>query len=104
MRQQEKINFLEKYLGKSYYRPTKNQAQFFCIFCDHYKKKLDINLETNAWHCWKCGEKGFGYAKIFSKLNNKEAYRTYLEKFKEDKNKLKFFEQHQKENPKLQFQ
>ena len=27
---------------------------FFCPFCNHHKKKLNVNINTGFWHCWVC--------------------------------------------------
>ena len=40
------------------YRQTgpENYA-FFCPYCKHYKRKLEINIETFNYHCWTCQPK-----------------------------------------------
>lgn len=45
----------------------KNEASFYCPSCNHYKKKLQVNLITQRWHCWVCGMKGNGLYKLFKK-------------------------------------
>ena len=35
-----------------------NEQAHHCPFCHHHKKKLQVNLETQQWHCWVCDAKG----------------------------------------------
>ena len=54
---QQKLEILTKCLGE--YELLKDpQVRFFCPFCLHHKKKLEINLETTQFHCWVCNEGG----------------------------------------------
>lgn len=53
---------LENILGKGT-KTSKNNYSFKCPFCNHSKKKLEIDLETdsrgeNRFACWVCGRKG----------------------------------------------
>jgi len=50
----ELLNLLEEVLGKYKEYKKQNEVIFFCPACQHYKKKLQINLVTGAWHCWVC--------------------------------------------------
>ena len=40
-----------------------------CPFCHHHKKKLQVNLETQYWHCWVCDSKGRSIQSLLRKLN-----------------------------------
>jgi hypothetical protein len=53
-----KLAFLERILGKAKYHHNTNEAEFYSPFCDHHKKKLSINLETDRWQCWISGKNG----------------------------------------------
>ena len=44
-------------MGKSYQLKNGEHA-FYCPFCHHHKKKMQINFETQKWHCWVCNEGG----------------------------------------------
>ncbi len=44
------------------------QAVYFCPECHHYKRKLEINLETGQWHCWTCNIKGSYLGSFLSKV------------------------------------
>lgn len=48
---------LHGHLGRSV--PHRNgERSFHCPFCNHHKKKLQVNIETQKWHCWVCNAKG----------------------------------------------
>jgi DNA primase len=34
-----------------------DEVVFYCPFCHHHKKKLNVNLETQKFHCWVCNAK-----------------------------------------------
>jgi DNA primase len=49
--------YLDQHLGVG--TPHKNgEVSYYCPFCNHYKKKLQVNLTTQKWHCWVDGAKG----------------------------------------------
>ena len=56
----ELVTVLEKVLNKSYQMKNGEHA-FYCPFCNHHKKKLQINTETQKWHCWVCNTGGHMY-------------------------------------------
>jgi hypothetical protein len=35
-----------------------NQLKVICPFCDHHKKKLEINIDKQIYHCWICDKSG----------------------------------------------
>ena len=51
------LTILENVMGKSYQLKNGEHA-FYCPFCHHHKKKMQVNLETQKWHCWVCNEGG----------------------------------------------
>ena len=56
------LGALQPVLGKGKHTSKENYA-FFCPFCHHKKRKLEVNLLTdekgnNHWHCWTCDKKG----------------------------------------------
>jgi DNA primase len=53
----ELVTILEKVLNKSYQLKNGEYA-FYCPFCHHHKKKLQVNMENQRWHCWVCNEGG----------------------------------------------
>ena len=64
----ELITLLEKVLNKSYQMKNGEHA-FYCPFCNHHKKKLQVNLETQIWHCWVCNKGGHKIGILLRKLN-----------------------------------
>jgi len=42
---------------------------FHCPFCNHHKKKLQINTETQKWHCWVCNKGGYKVGILLRKIN-----------------------------------
>jgi DNA primase len=59
---------LESVLGKSK-TTNKDNVAFFCPFCHHTKRKLEINLVLQHWHCWVCNASGKKLVTLFKKLN-----------------------------------
>lgn len=54
------------------------QAVYYCPSCHHYKRKLEINLETGQWHCWTCNIKGSFLGSFLTKVKAPRAYRERL--------------------------
>ena len=42
---------------------------FHCPFCNHHKKKLQVNCETQKWHCWVCNQGGHKIGILLRKIN-----------------------------------
>ena len=64
----ELVTLLEKVLMKSYQMKNGEHA-FHCPFCNHHKKKLQINTETQKWHCWVCNKGGYKIGILLRKIN-----------------------------------
>ena len=62
------INILDSALGVGSSLKGNEQAHH-CPFCNHHKKKLQVNLDTQRWHCWVCDSKGRSIASLLRKLN-----------------------------------
>ncbi len=52
----DKLRILQSALG-SYY-VSGNERIFHCIFCNHHKKKLSVNISTGVFKCWICNQHG----------------------------------------------
>lgn len=55
------LPILQQILGQSRRSTHKSGHEnyaFFCPLCHHYKPKLEIELISGNWHCWKCDAKG----------------------------------------------
>ena len=61
------INILDEVLGVGTSLKGNEQAHH-CPFCHHHKKKLQINLDTQQWHCWVCDAKGRKIQTLLRKL------------------------------------
>jgi DNA primase len=62
------IGILDEVLGVGTSLKGDEQAHY-CPFCSHHKKKLQINLETQQWHCWVCDSKGKRISSLLRKLH-----------------------------------
>lgn len=60
------------------------QAVYYCPVCKHYKRKLEINLETGQWHCWTCNIKGAHLGSFLTKVKASKTYRDRLAKLTGD--------------------
>jgi DNA primase len=65
---QSVINILDDVLGVGTSMKNDEQAHY-CPFCHHHKKKLQINLKTQQWHCWVCDAKGKRIQRLLKRLN-----------------------------------
>ena len=50
------------------------EAVYFCFNCHHYKRKIEINLDSQKWACWVCHVRGNSIRSLFYKLKAKESY------------------------------
>jgi DNA primase len=71
---------LDKVLNQTAYIRKGEEAVYFCPFCSHYKKKLEVNVRTQEWHCWVCNSCGKSIRSLFYKLKAKESYFNELYK------------------------
>jgi DNA primase len=62
------LELLEQVLGNGY-KLKNGEIAFHCKFCNHHKKKLQINLENQKWHCWVCNSGGQKIVQLLKKLN-----------------------------------
>ena len=46
-----------------------NERAHHCPFCHHHKKKLQVNIETQYWHCWVCNSKGRNIQSLLKRLH-----------------------------------
>ena len=74
------IQLLESVLSKGYHNQKKSEISFNCPFCNHRKKKLNINLLSQKWHCWVCGMGGHTILGLFRKLKVEKKYYEILSK------------------------
>ena len=62
------VTLLESVLGKGRIKANNNVA-FHCPFCNHHKPKLEVNTQSQHWHCWVCNAAGRKLPILFRRLN-----------------------------------
>jgi DNA primase len=62
------LSLLETVLGRSK-KTSGNNMAFKCPLCNHYKHKLEVDLNTQYWHCWVCNAKGRKLYTLFKKAS-----------------------------------
>jgi transcription elongation factor Elf1 len=77
-----KLAFLEQLLGQAKYSISTKEAEFFCCFCNHHKKKLSINLETDNWKCWVCQKNGKRLYYVIKEVGARKDLDTYSRLYK----------------------
>ena len=70
------LSLLNEVLGQNAHIRKGDEAVYFCPFCNHYKRKLEINLSGGNWHCWVCESRGKSYISFLRKI---KAHRKYIE-------------------------
>ena len=67
------IDLINTLLGKG--NELKNsEVAYHCPFCNHYKRKLQINISSQYWQCWVCGQKGRKIISLFKKISAKKQH------------------------------
>lgn len=62
------IDILDSILGMGTTLPY-DEVAYHCPFCHHHKKKLQVNLNSQKFHCWVCDSKGSSISFLLRKLN-----------------------------------
>jgi DNA primase len=66
---QQLVSLLSKVIGNQGRKLKKeNQYAFYCPECNHYKRKLQVNIEHGKFHCWVCNFGGYNLFQLFKKL------------------------------------
>ena len=63
------MRVLHAHLGKSTHHKKDGEKSFHCPFCNHEKKKLQVNIQTQKWHCWVCNSRGQTISSLLRKSN-----------------------------------
>jgi DNA primase len=69
MQKEKIVNILNSQLGDGYIN-SNGESIHKCPFCNHHKKKLQIEIETQRWHCWVCNSKGRTIVKLLKLINS----------------------------------
>ena len=78
------IRLLNSLLGKGY-ELKNNEVSYHCPFCNHHKRKLQVNIASQFWQCWVCGVKGRKIMTLFKKLSAPFEYFKKLSKLLGDR-------------------
>ena len=66
---QKLLNLLTRVINS---QPTKtgqnNEYMFWSPFVSHHKPKLQINIQTQKWHCWVSESGGHNLFQLFKKV------------------------------------
>jgi DNA primase len=81
------INILDGVLGVGSSLKNNEQAHH-CPFCHHHKKKLQINLNTQKWHCWVCDAGGNKIATLVRKANGNRKEILKLKEIYQDEHEV----------------
>lgn len=78
----ERINFIQKILGKGVISRDGNDITVSCPNCKiASKKKLAINLETWKYHCWVCSSRGNSLVSLLKKHSSRDVVDYYRSHF-----------------------
>ncbi len=61
------LSLVEEVLGKSK-KTSRNNYSFYCPFCNHQKRKLEVDITSGHYHCWTCNVRGKTITTLFKKL------------------------------------
>ena len=62
------LNTLDTLLGRHTKKKNDNYA-YHCPMCHHPKQKLEIDIDSQSYHCWVCDFKGKSIKYLLEKLN-----------------------------------
>ncbi len=80
LKESQLFTLLDKILNQTSYIRKGEEAVYYCPFCLHKKRKMEINVKTQNFHCWVCHVRGKSLRSLFYKLKVKESYFTELYK------------------------
>jgi hypothetical protein len=68
------VNLVDSTLKQQGKSTSNGNYSYFCPFCKHHKRKLEINFtennkKENPWHCWVCNVKSKSLITLFKKLD-----------------------------------
>lgn len=62
-------HIIDEHLGSGVSHKKSGEISYYCPFCNHHKRKLQVNLNTQKWHCWTCDQKGREIGSLLKKSN-----------------------------------
>tara|TARA_S200000501_G_scaffold375895_1_gene429140 strand:+ start:1631 stop:2542 length:912 start_codon:yes stop_codon:yes gene_type:complete len=82
------LTLLDTVIGTKGSISKDNELMYHCPFCNHHKKKLQVNVKSQQWHCWVCDAKGKFIYTLVKKLN---ASKSVIQELNQIYNNTKFF-------------
>ena len=75
------VNLLNRVLGDSGVKLKKqNEFMYWSPFITHHKRKLQVNIQTQKWHCWVSNTGGRNLFQLFKKVNaSREQFNELVE-------------------------
>lgn len=64
---QRVVASLNKELGASE-KAKDDNYKFHCPFCQHRKKKLEVDISSQKWNCWVCNTKGRSILSLYNRI------------------------------------
>jgi len=73
------VDFLEPYLTSKFsdFKISGQNMMTNCIFCNDYKKKLGVHLNSGQYHCFICEAKG-EFVSLYAKLENMSVFQAQI--------------------------
>lgn len=76
--ERQRAEVLESIFGNTIFDENKNEVYVFCPKHSHKKRKLQINVRNNKFHCWVCGYSGGSIFFLLREYANKSQRKKYL--------------------------
>ena len=75
------VNLLNRVLGDSGVKLKKqNEFMYWSPFITHHKRKLQVNIQTQKWHCWVSNTGGRNLFQLFKRVNaSREQFKELVE-------------------------
>jgi len=83
------LQLLETVLGSAK-RTSGENYSFYCPFCNHRKRKLEIHISTYRWNCWTCNSKGRNLFTLFKKIGASQSQINALSEIVGNNKKISF--------------
>ena len=69
MNKKAALKILHEAIGENR-KTSKEEYYFKCPACNHYKYKLAVNLDKNAFHCWICDYRGRNIRRLIRRFGS----------------------------------
>ena len=75
------VNLLNRVLGDGGVKLKKqNEFMYWSPFITHHKRKLQVNIQTQKWHCWVSNTGGRNLFQLFKRVNaSREQFKELVE-------------------------